>query len=70
MPQLHEQYIVDRSGHRKGVFLRFPEYRRVLADLEELEAIRAFDQAKVSNEKPVPLPKALALVERKWRKRR
>ncbi|MHB8525504.1 MAG: hypothetical protein ACYDD2_05020 [Candidatus Acidiferrales bacterium] len=43
--------------HKKGsrtVAIPLEDYRKMLADLEELESIRAFDAAKSSRERPVP----------------
>jgi len=40
-----KQFIVDEEGKKVGVLLDIEEYERVLAELEELESIRAFDQA-------------------------
>ncbi len=34
------------------------EYRKLLADLEELESIRAYDAAKASRSKAIPFKKA------------
>ena len=34
-----------------------------LADVEELESIRAFDEAKTSGEKPIPFERAIAEIE-------
>lgn len=43
---IRERYVVDEKGHRVGVLLDIGDYRRVLAELEELESIRAYDAAK------------------------
>ncbi len=41
----HEEYVVDRDGERKAVLLPW-EWQTVLEALEELEDIRAYDEAK------------------------
>jgi len=61
MPTVEERYVVDKDGNRLGVVLDMEEYRKLL---EELDAIRAFDQAKASGEKPVPFEKAMNEIER------
>jgi hypothetical protein len=60
-----ERYVVDRNGNRVGVVLNMAEYQRLLADLEELESIRAFDQAKASGETPIPFERAVTEIERR-----
>lgn len=44
------QYVVDEQGKRVGVFLPVEEYERLLEELEELEDIRAYDEAKAELE--------------------
>ena len=34
-------------------------------DLEEIECIKAYDEAKASNEEPIPFDQAVAEIERK-----
>src|SRR5207247_343723 len=48
MMRLKKRFIVDENGTRIGVLLDIEDYQRVLAELEELEAIRAYDAAKTS----------------------
>lgn len=54
----HEKFIVDDKGKRVGVVLDIEEYERILDQLDELDAIRAFDEAKASGEKPIPWSEA------------
>jgi hypothetical protein len=63
MITLKERFIVDENGQRVGVLLDIEDYRRLLEDVEELEAIRAFDAAKASGDEAVPLEQALAEIE-------
>lgn len=48
MIKLKERYIVDEKGNRVGVLLDIEDYHKLLAELEELESIRAYDAAKAS----------------------
>lgn len=52
------QYVIDENGKRVGVVLPVEEYERMLEELEELEDMRLFDEAKASIERgedePVP----------------
>ncbi len=59
MATLGARYIVDEQGNRVAVVLDIEVYRQILEELEELEAIRAYDEAKASGETPIPLEDAL-----------
>jgi PHD/YefM family antitoxin component YafN of YafNO toxin-antitoxin module len=63
MITLKERFIVDENGQRVGVLLDIEDYRQLLEDLEELEAIRAYDAAKASGDEAVPLEQAFAEIE-------
>jgi hypothetical protein len=60
-----ERYVVDKYGNRLGVVLDVKEYETLLAEVEELESIRAFDQAKASGETPIPFEQAVSEIERR-----
>ena len=60
---LKERFIVDETGQRVGVLLDIEAYRRLLEDVEELEAIRAYDAAKASGDEAVPLEQAFTEIE-------
>jgi hypothetical protein len=55
---------VDENGQRIGVLLDIEDYQRLLEELEELEAIRAYDAAKASGDEVLPLEQALADIEK------
>ncbi len=63
MPLSSEKYITDESGNRTGIILSVEEYKKILEDLEELEAIRAYDDAKHSNEEVIPFEQAIEEIE-------
>jgi PHD/YefM family antitoxin component YafN of YafNO toxin-antitoxin module len=65
MTSIKEQYVVDEKGKRRGVLIGMKEYRRILAELEELESIRAYDAAKASKEEAIPFEQAVKEIERK-----
>jgi len=60
-----ERFIVDEQGERVAVVLDVAEYERLLAQVEELEAIRAYDAAKAAGDGAVALEDALADIERR-----
>ncbi|HHV54451.1 MAG TPA: hypothetical protein GXX55_03235 [Firmicutes bacterium] len=58
------RYLVNEEGQRVGVVLDLKEYEKMLQELEELEAIRAYDAAKASGDEAIPLDQAVAEIER------
>lgn len=64
MASFNERYVVDKRGKRTGVILDIREYLRMLEDLEELESIRAFDEAKASGEEAIPFEQAVEEIQR------
>ena len=48
------QYVVDEEGRRKAVLLPIDEYEALLAAAEDLEDIRAADEARAQAGEPVP----------------
>jgi hypothetical protein len=59
-----KKYVADRRGRKIGVILPIQEYKKILADLEELESIRAYDAAKASGDEAIPFPKATQEIKR------
>jgi PHD/YefM family antitoxin component YafN of YafNO toxin-antitoxin module len=49
-----EQFVVDDSGNKTAVLLGIERYSELLEAQEELESIRAFDDAKASNDEVIP----------------
>lgn len=58
-----EQFVVDESGNRTAVLLAIERYSELLEAQEELEAIRAFDEAKASGDKAIPFARATKEIE-------
>jgi PHD/YefM family antitoxin component YafN of YafNO toxin-antitoxin module len=59
-----KRYITNRRGEKVGVVLGIEDYRKLMADLEELESIRAYDAAKASGDEAIPLDEATREIER------
>ena len=66
MFQFNEGYLVNENGERVGVLLDIEEYRKILAQLEELESIRAYDTAKAAKDEAIPFDQAKRGIEQKW----
>ncbi len=58
------QFVVNERGEKVAVVLSIDEYEKILEELEDLEDIRACNEAKALGETPIPLEQALANIER------
>ena len=60
---IRERYVVDEQGNQVGVLLDIRGHRRILEELEELEAVRAYDAAKASGDEAIPFELAIEEIE-------
>jgi PHD/YefM family antitoxin component YafN of YafNO toxin-antitoxin module len=58
------KYVVDDKGKAVSVLLDIKTYRRMMLELEELEAIRAYDSAKASGDEAIPFEQAVQEIEK------
>jgi hypothetical protein len=58
------KYVVDEKGKTVSVLLDIKTYRKLVAEVEELEAIRAYDMAKASCDEIVPFEQATQEIEK------
>jgi hypothetical protein len=65
MLDLHAQFVTNAAGQPIGVFLDLATYQQILAALEELDDIEAFDAALQDTEEAEPLAAALAEIDRR-----
>ena len=63
MGKFKENYVIDEQGNPIGVVLDIADYRKLLEELEELEAIRAYDAAKASGDEAIAFEQAIAEIE-------
>ena len=59
-----EHFVVDERGNRTAVLLDIGRYVELLEAQEELESIRAYDEAKESDDEAVPFAQAMKEIER------
>ncbi len=57
-------FLKDKNGKKVAVVLSIEEYEKILEELEDLEDIRACNEAKALGETPIPLEEAIARIER------
>jgi len=58
-----EQFVVDENGNRTAVLLDLEKYSELLEAHEELEAIRAFDEARSAGDEAIPFSQAIKEIE-------
>jgi hypothetical protein len=63
MIAMKESYLVNEQGVRIGVLLDIEAYQKMLDALEELECIRAYDEAKASGDRVIPIEEAIKQIE-------
>jgi len=57
------QFLVDERGNRTAVVLDLRRYQELLEAEEDLDDIRAYDEAKAQNDDVIPLEQALKEIE-------
>ncbi len=61
------KYVVDDKGKAVSVLLDIKTYRKLLAEIEELESIRAYDMSKASCDEAIPFEQAVQEIEKTQR---
>ena len=54
-----ERFLIDENGTRTAVLIDVEYYQKLLDALEELESIRAYDEAKESGDEIVSFEQAV-----------
>ena len=57
------QFLTNEKGEKIAVIIGIAEYEKLLEELEELWAIREFEEAKASGEVPVSFEEAIERIE-------
>ena len=63
MLTLHAQYITDYTGKKISVVLPINESKTIMDELEDLDDIRLYDEAKKSDEPSIPIDEAFRIIE-------
>ena len=63
MVTVHPEYVVDAQENRKAVLLPFSEWAQVVEELDELDDIRAFDEAKSGPQDRIPFEQAVREIQ-------
>jgi PHD/YefM family antitoxin component YafN of YafNO toxin-antitoxin module len=65
MLTVNPQYITDNTGRKLSVILPMKEFKTLMEELEDLEDLRLYDAAKMSNEPSIPINEAFKIIEEK-----
>ena len=65
MLTVEPRYITDSKGKKISVVLPIEDFNAIMEELEELEDIKLYDEAKRSNEPSVPIDDAFKMIEAK-----
>jgi PHD/YefM family antitoxin component YafN of YafNO toxin-antitoxin module len=65
MLTLQPQYITDNTGKKISVVLPLEDFKAIMEELEALEDIKLYDEAKKSNEPSIPIDDAFKMIEAK-----
>ena len=63
MLTVHAQYITDYTGKKISVVLPINESKTIMDELEDLDDIRLYDEAKKSDEPSIPIDEAFRIIE-------
>jgi PHD/YefM family antitoxin component YafN of YafNO toxin-antitoxin module len=63
MVAVHLQYVVDEKQQRQAVLLPAAEWEQIVEELEELDDIRAFDEAKAAPQQSIPFDQAVREIQ-------
>jgi hypothetical protein len=58
------RFLTNENGEKIAVIIEIEEYKKILEELEDLDDIRAYDEAKASGETPIPVDDAIARIEK------
>lgn len=65
MLTLTPHYITDKAGNKISVVIPMKDFKAIMEELEELEDIKLYDEAKKSNEPSIPIDDAFKMIEAK-----
>ena len=65
MININPQFITDKTGKKISAVLRMKDFKAIMEELEELEDIKLYDEAKKSNEPSIPIDDAFKMIEAK-----
>lgn len=67
MITLNERYVVDQAGNKVQVILDVEVFQRLLEELEMVEDVRLYDEARAAPTEVLPLEQAMAEIRDRHR---
>ncbi len=68
MISINPQFVTDAKGKKTSVLLSIKEYNAIVVQLEVLEGVKLYDEAKSSDEEVIPIDEAFEIIERNRKK--
>lgn len=65
MIDIKPQFITDNAGNKISVVLPMKDFKAILEELEDIEDVKLYDEAKKSNEPSIPIDVAFKMIEAK-----
>ena len=65
MLTVHPEIVLGHNRKPRAVLLRYSEWTKVMAGIEELEDIRAYDRAKARRDVAIPFEQAVRELRKK-----
>jgi PHD/YefM family antitoxin component YafN of YafNO toxin-antitoxin module len=59
MVTVHPQYVLDDNQKPKAVIIPLDEWEQIIEELDELDDIRAYDEAKTGPQDAIPFEQAV-----------
>lgn len=63
MLTINPKYITDQEGNKISVVISVEEFESMMEMLDELEDVRIYDKAKLSDDPSVPIDEAFEFLE-------
>lgn len=59
MATIHPRFLVDEKNNKQAIVLSIEEWNAILEELEELDDIRAYDEAKARGDETIRFAQAV-----------
>jgi len=69
MLTINPQFNTDKSGNKISVVIPVTEFETIMEELDELEDIKLYDEAKSDKEPSIPIDEAFEMIEVKRKKK-
>jgi hypothetical protein len=63
MLTINPKYITDQDGNKISVVISVEEFESMMEMLDELEDVRIYDKAKLSDDPSIPVDEAFELIK-------